>query len=43
MSGGLYAGLSGSLRDRDHAVEIARRVIFQTTGTLRADEHVKSR
>ena len=30
-------------RFADHAVEIARRVIFQTTGALPADEHVKPR
>lgn len=29
-------------RFADHAVEIARRVIFQATGKLPADEHIKS-
>ena len=29
-------------RFADHAVEIARRVIFQATGKRPADEHIKS-
>jgi phosphate transport system protein len=35
--------LLGRFYDRfaDHAVEIARRVIFQATGKLRSEEHLK--